>query len=122
MALKFKEVRRLFQVPTRGRVRLRDYNPGWAARKEFKDLKKDELKDRATAFLENNISELCNAQERLYASDTCSVLIILQAMDAAGKDGTIKHVMSGVNPQGCQVFASSSPRARSSITTFSGAT
>ncbi len=109
MALKFKEVRRLFQVPTHGRVRLRDYDPGWAAEKHFKDLTKDELKARAGKFLQENIADLRDAQERLYASDTHSVLIILQASDAAGKDGTIKHVMSGINPQGCQIFSFKQP-------------
>ena len=109
MSLTFKEVRRLFQVPTRGRVRLSDYEPGWAARKQFKDLTKDELKARAAAFLQRNLADLADAQERLYASDTHSVLIVLQASDAAGKDGTIKHVMSGVNPQGCQIFAFKKP-------------
>ncbi len=55
-------------------------------------------------------SPICaKAQERLYASDTHSVLIVLQASDAAGKDGTIKHVMSGVNPQGCQIYAFKKP-------------
>jgi len=105
VALTFKDIRRLFQVPTKGRVRLRDYDPGWAGRDEFEDLTKTELKARATAFLQRNIDDLADAQERLYASDTHSVLIVLQASDAAGKDGTIKHVMSGVNPQGCQCFA-----------------
>ena len=109
MALTFKEVRRLFQVPTRGRVRLSDYDPGWAASKHFKDLTKDELKARAAEFLQRNVADLADAQERLYASDTHSVLIVLQASDAAGKDGTIKHVMSGVNPQGCQIFAFKKP-------------
>ena len=109
MALKFKEVRRLFQVPTHGRVRLRDYDPGWAAEKHFKDLTRDELKARAGKFLQENVEDLCDAQERLYASDTHSVLIILQASDAAGKDGTIKHVMSGINPQGCQIFSFKQP-------------
>jgi PPK2 family polyphosphate:nucleotide phosphotransferase len=109
VSLTFKEVRRLFQVPTRGKVRLRDYDPGWCARKEFKDLSKDELKERATEALRQNVAELADAQERLYASDTHSVLIVLQARDAAGKDGTIKHVMSGVNPQGCQIFAFKKP-------------
>ena len=109
MALTFKDVRRLFQVPTRGRVRLDDYDPGWAADKQFKELTKDELKARAAEFLDKNIADLCEAQERLYASDTHSVLIVLQASDAAGKDGTIKHVMAGVNPQGCQVFAFKRP-------------
>ncbi len=58
---------------------------------------------------------------KLYASDTWSVLIILQAMDAAGKDSTIEHVMSGVNPQGCQVFSFKAPRPRSLTTISSGA-
>jgi PPK2 family polyphosphate:nucleotide phosphotransferase len=109
VALKFKDVRRLFQVPTRGKVRLRDYSPGWAAEDHFQDLTKDELKARATKFLTDRVADLADAQERLYASDTHSVLIVLQASDAAGKDGTIKHVMSGVNPQGCQVFAFKKP-------------
>lgn len=109
MALSFKEVRRLFQVPHHGRVRLADYDPDWAAEKEFKELTKEELKARASEFLQRNIADLTDAQERLYASDTHSVLIVLQASDAAGKDGTIKHVMSGVNPQGCQIFAFKKP-------------
>ena len=86
MSLTFKEVRKLFQVPSHGRVRLRDYDPGWAADEEFQELTKDELKARAAAFLEQNIADLAKAQERLYASDTHSVLIVLQASDAAGKD------------------------------------
>ena len=109
MALTFKEVRRLFQVPSRGRVRLSDYDPGWAADEEFKELTKDELKAHAAGLLEKNKADLAKAQERLYASDTHSVLIVLQASDAAGKDGTIKHVMSGVNPQGCQIYAFKKP-------------
>jgi PPK2 family polyphosphate:nucleotide phosphotransferase len=109
VALTYKEIRKLFQVPTRGRVRLRDYDPGWAADKELKQLTKDERKARASVVLKENVDDLADAQERLYASDTHSVLIVLQASDAAGKDGTIKHVMSGVNPQGCQVFAFKQP-------------
>ena len=109
MALTHKEVRKLFQVPARGKVRLSDYDPGWVAHQEFKDLTKRELKARAQAFLQKNVEDLADAQERLYASDTHSVLIVLQASDAAGKDGTIKHVMTGVNPQGCQVFAFKQP-------------
>jgi PPK2 family polyphosphate:nucleotide phosphotransferase len=109
VALSFKGVRRLFQVPDRGRVRLADYQPDWAAQGEFKELTKEELKERASRFLQRNIVDLADAQERLYASDTHSVLIVLQASDAAGKDGTIKHVMSGVNPQGCQVFSFKKP-------------
>jgi PPK2 family polyphosphate:nucleotide phosphotransferase len=104
MALTHKDIERLFQVPTHGRVRLKDFNPGWAARDEFRDLKMDALKARAEAFLKTNLGALSEAQQALWATDRHGVLIILQAMDAAGKDGTIRHVMSGVNPQGCQVF------------------
>ena len=96
-----KDARKLFQIDGRRRVRLRDFDPGWAGKGEFKELTKDELKARAVTFLKENADDLADAQERLYASDSYSVLVVLQAMDAAGKDGTIRHVMSGVNPQGC---------------------
>ncbi len=66
-------------------------------------------RDLASHDLEEFKKELASAQEILYASDTYSLLVILQALDAAGKDGTIKHVMSGVNPQGCQVVAFKAP-------------
>ena len=62
-------------------------------------------------MLSQDVSKLAEAQDRLYAANRWSILIILQAMDAAGKDGTIKHVMSGVNPQGCQVFSFKHPSA-----------
>lgn len=62
-------------------------------------------------LLQENIEKLMKLQDKLYAHDKYSVLIIFQAMDAAGKDGTIKHVMSGVNPQGCQVFSFKQPTA-----------
>ena len=61
--------------------------------------------------LRSFVEELRSAQELLWASDSHAVLVVLQAMDAAGKDGTIKHVMSGVNPQGCQVVAFKQPSA-----------
>jgi PPK2 family polyphosphate:nucleotide phosphotransferase len=109
MALTFKEVRKLFQVPPHEKVRLRDYDPKWAGKKEFKELTGKELKARAIDYLQKSAAELAEAQENLYAADSHSVLIVLQAMDAAGKDGTIKHVMSGVNPQGCQVFTFKKP-------------
>jgi PPK2 family polyphosphate:nucleotide phosphotransferase len=109
MALTFKQVQKLFQVPPNGKVRLRDYDPKWAGKKEFQDLTRKELKGRAAEYLEKRGADLAAAQENLYAADCHSVLIVLQAMDAAGKDGTIKHVMSGVNPQGCQVFSFKKP-------------
>lgn len=66
-------------------------------------------KKAAQAYLRQGVAELQELQDRLYAQDQWSLLLIFQAMDAAGKDGTIKHVMSGVNPQGCQVFSFKAP-------------
>ena len=63
----------------------------------------------AEQVLHDSVAELADAQDRLYAADTWSLLVIFQALDAAGKDGTIKHVMSGVNPQGCQVHSFKKP-------------
>jgi PPK2 family polyphosphate:nucleotide phosphotransferase len=109
MALSAKDVTRLFQVKPGRTLKLKRHDPAWSGADEFKELRKDEIKGRAVDFLKKNIEGLAAAQELLYASDTFSVLIVLQAMDAAGKDGTIKHVMSGVNPQGCQVFSFKKP-------------
>jgi PPK2 family polyphosphate:nucleotide phosphotransferase len=109
VALTYKDVTRLFQVEPGRKLRLKRHDPAWAGGEEFKELRREELKERAVTFLEKNIDDLAVAQELLYASDVYSVLIVLQAMDAAGKDGTIKHVMSGVNPQGCQVFSFKKP-------------
>jgi PPK2 family polyphosphate:nucleotide phosphotransferase len=109
MALTHKDIERLFQVPVRGRVRLRDFDPAWAAREEFRLLGRDQLRARAEAYLRTNLAALKAAQEVLWANDRHAVLVVLQAMDGAGKDGTIRHVMSGVNPQGCQVFAFKKP-------------
>jgi len=67
------------------------------------------VKGRARAVIERNLKDLTEAHERLYANDVHSVLLVLQAMDAAGKDGVIKHVMTGLNPQGCQVFSFKKP-------------
>src|SRR5271157_1598486 len=90
------------------KVQLKDYDPNWAGDPE---VPKNERKRDAEQSLTQDVSELAEAQERLYAADSWSVLMIFQAMDAAGKDGTIKHVMSGVNPQGCQVFSFKKPSA-----------
>ena len=68
-------------------------------------------KKEAKAMLAEGIERLAELQERLYANDRWSVLIVLQAMDAAGKDGIIKHVMSGINPQGCEVHSFKQPSA-----------
>ena len=90
-------------VPPRKKVNLKDFPTGWAQNEEFKNLGKDALKERASELLEANRNTLAKAQELLWASNIYSVLIVLQGMDTSGKDGTIKHVMSGVNPQGCRV-------------------
>jgi PPK2 family polyphosphate:nucleotide phosphotransferase len=66
-------------------------------------------KEHAQELLDQGIAEMAELQDKLYAQDSWAVLLILQAMDAAGKDGVIKHVMSGVNPQGCQVFSFKAP-------------
>jgi PPK2 family polyphosphate:nucleotide phosphotransferase len=68
-------------------------------------------KDNAKAMLEQDVERLAKLQERLYAHDRWALLVVLQAMDAAGKDGVIKHVMSGVNPQGCEVHPFKAPNA-----------
>jgi PPK2 family polyphosphate:nucleotide phosphotransferase len=68
-------------------------------------------KDQYQTFLEDNVAQLSSLQQLLYASNGYAVLLIFQAMDAAGKDGAIRHVMSGVNPQGCQVFSFKHPSA-----------
>jgi PPK2 family polyphosphate:nucleotide phosphotransferase len=106
-----KDIIELFRVPDRKRVDLEDHNSGWDQTEEMEELGKDALKERARQILDQNLADLAEAQNLLYADDRYAVLIVLQAMDAAGKDGTIKHVMSGVNPQGCQVFSFKKPSA-----------
>src|SRR5258708_14037680 len=68
-------------------------------------------KEKGTELLEHNLAEMQELQEKLYAQDQWAVLLIFQAMDAAGKDGVIKHVLSGVNPQGCEVSSFKQPSA-----------
>src|SRR5262249_37935959 len=99
----------LFRLQPGKKVRLKHHDTRRAQTKELKELGKDVVKDRAREILDKNLEDLAEAQELLYADDRYAVLIVLQAMDAAGKDGTIKHVMSGVNPQGCQVFSFKKP-------------
>jgi len=70
-----------------------------------------EMKERADELLQQGIKKLQDLQERLYAQDRWALLLVFQALDAAGKDSTIKHVMSGVNPQGCDVTAFKQPTA-----------
>lgn len=93
-----------FRVSDGGKFRLADYPTDWTGGHEIG-------KENGKALLEDGKKRLFELQERLYAADSWSVLMILQAMDAAGKDSTIEHVMSGVNPQGCQVHAFKAPSA-----------
>jgi PPK2 family polyphosphate:nucleotide phosphotransferase len=102
------DVLEMCRVKPGTKVRLKNHDPGWEG---DRDLPKEERKRLAQELLTQDVSTLADAQELLYASNTWSVLVILQAMDSAGKDGTIKHVMSGVNPQGVQVFSFKHPSA-----------
>ncbi len=88
---------------------LAERDPGWTGGPDFEGLTHDELKAEARALLAQGVKELSDAQELLWASDTRAVLVVFQAMDAAGKDSAIEHVMSGVNPQGVQVVSFKKP-------------
>ncbi|HKT79342.1 MAG TPA: polyphosphate kinase 2 family protein [Vicinamibacterales bacterium] len=99
------EIRKLMKrlaVPADKRIRLKDYRTDWTG--SIKEA-------RAKVILAEGIEQLAKQQAKLYAQDTYAVLVIFQAMDAAGKDSAIRHVMSGINPQGCQVFSFKAPSA-----------
>ena len=92
-----------FKVTQGKKFRLKDCDPADTLHLGTED------KPRAKEGLQIGVQALAELQDRLYAQDKWGVLLIFQAMDAAGKDGAIKHVMSGVNPQGCQVFSFKAP-------------
>lgn len=94
-----------YRVTQGAKFRLRKIDPGDTAGL------KSESRGQAARLLADGVRWLAAEQEKLYAQDRRSLLLIFQAMDAAGKDSTIKHVMSGVNPQGCQVVAFKQPTA-----------
>ena len=100
---KAREIAAPYCVEKGSEFRLRDVDPGDMGKLRAED------KPRAKEALAIGVQALAEFQERLYAQDRWAVLLIFQAMDAAGKDGTIKHVMSGVNPQGCEVCSFKSP-------------
>jgi len=100
-----------FTVTPGTRLRLADHDPAWVPTKAMTVLGKDAVKSRAQKLLRKSLDDLAEAQELLWADDRWALLVVLQALDAAGKDGTIKHVMSGVNPQGCQVVSFKQPSA-----------
>ena len=92
-----------FRVEDGKHFRLKDYDPAHTAGVKSKE--------EASQLLQEGVAQLAELQNKLYAQDSWALLLIFQAMDAAGKDGVIKHVMSGVNPQGCQVFSFKAPSA-----------
>jgi PPK2 family polyphosphate:nucleotide phosphotransferase len=106
MKISRKKIRALagpYRVSHGAKFQLRDTDPG--------DSGKSKIDDHAAELLEASLKIMSDLQEKLYAQDRWSLLLIFQAMDAAGKDGTIKHVMSGINPQGCQVTSFKTPSA-----------
>ncbi len=100
-----RKLARRYRVDDGRKFRLRDVDPGDTASLEVED------KPEAVAALRGGVEALATMQDMLYAQDRWAVLLVFQAMDAAGKDGAIKHVMSGVNPQGCQVASFKAPSA-----------
>ena len=93
--MKRTELVKRYRIAENRKFRLADVDPS--------DTWKLKSKEHAQKWLEQGVAQLSELQDKLYAQNQWAVLVILQAMDAAGKDGTIKHVMSGVNPQGCEV-------------------
>jgi PPK2 family polyphosphate:nucleotide phosphotransferase len=103
-----KEVLKKFRVAPGEKFRLKDHDPAWDG---DDNVPKEQRKEFAAKILSQDVAALAEAQELLWADDSWSLLVIFQALDAAGKDGTIKHVMSGVNPQGVQVHSFKHPSA-----------
>lgn len=100
---KVKNVLKKFIVEPEKRMRLDKYDTGWVQNESLKTIGEEKAKSVLEEMLEKDRAKLAAAQELLVASRQYAILLILQGMDTAGKDGTIRHVMSGVNPQGCAV-------------------
>src|SRR6476469_5599780 len=96
-----RRISKSFCIEDGRKFRLKDFDPG--------DTGGFKSQDHAKKLLEAGVERLSEMQQKLYAQDCWALLLIFQAMDAAGKDSTIRHVMSGVNPQGCQVFSFKAP-------------
>ena len=111
----FETASRLFAVPPGNGPNLAGRDPAWAGDEDRSEKKR---RKQASAILEDGVDELRDLQELLWAADTWSVLVIFQALDAAGKDGAIKHVMSGINPQGVEVTSFKHPSAEDLDHTF----
>src|SRR6266446_8483823 len=99
--MKTGKLARRYRVESGKQFRLKDYDPG--------DTGHLHSREHAEQVLQEGILRTADLQDRLYAQDRWALLLIFQAMDAAGKDGAIKHVMSGINPQGCSVTAFKAP-------------
>src|ERR1700753_2519579 len=98
-----------YKVTGKGKFQLKDYDPGDKGHlKGFKGTD-EECGDEAKELLHDGVKRMSDLQELLYAQDRWSLLLIFQAMDAAGKDSTIKHIFDGVNPQGCEVASFKQP-------------
>ena len=95
------DLAKAFRVTDGKQFRLKEWDPG--------DTRGFKSREKAQEALTQGIARLFEDQDKLYAQDRWALLLIFQAMDAAGKDSTIKHVMSGVNPQGCQVYSFKHP-------------
>ena len=117
MSLKdtFKLATKMFRVAPGEAPKLDARDTAWAGDEDRSEKKR---KKQAGKILEDGVEELAELQELLYASDTWSVLVVFQALDAAGKDGAIKHVMSGVNPQGVEVTSFKEPSSEDLDHTF----
>src|SRR6266481_2564332 len=101
-----RELAKPFRISNGKDFRLKEVDPD-----DTLEFTKEADKPRAKEALATGVTALAELQDKLYAQDKWALLLIFQAMDAAGKDGAIKHVMSGVNPQGCQVYSFKSPSA-----------
>jgi PPK2 family polyphosphate:nucleotide phosphotransferase len=99
--MKKEKLAKCYRVENGKHFRLKDFDPS--------DTKHCPSKEDAEKALQEGIARMAALQDKLYAQDRWALLLIFQAMDAAGKDGIIKHVMSGVNPQGCQVYSFKAP-------------
>jgi PPK2 family polyphosphate:nucleotide phosphotransferase len=99
--MKTGKIGKEYRVENGKHFRLKDFDPA--------DTGDWKSKEAAAKALEEGVAQMAELQDKLYAQDSWSLLLIFQAMDAAGKDGAIKHVMSGVNPQGCQVYSFKAP-------------
>jgi PPK2 family polyphosphate:nucleotide phosphotransferase len=106
---RYERVRRRLIVEPGSPAGLARRDPAWVGGAQFEELSAKKLKAKAKEILRQGVEDLAEAQELLWATDTFALLVVFQAIDAAGKDSTIEHVMSGVNPQGVQVVSFKQP-------------